>query len=51
MATIPQIRSRLLEVFPKKQADLLAHVVIEVHDDLVNLADFHALTLRGQETR
>jgi hypothetical protein len=43
MATIPQIRTRLLEVFPEKQADVLAHVVIEAHDDLVNRADFHAL--------
>jgi len=44
MATIPQIRNRLLEGFPEKQADLLAHVVIEAHDDIVNKADFHALT-------
>ena len=44
MATIPQIRNRLLEAFPEKQADVLAHVVIEAHDDLVNQADFHALT-------
>jgi hypothetical protein len=44
VATIPQIRNRLLEGFPEKQADLLAHVVIEAHDDLVNQADFHALT-------
>ena len=44
MATIPQLRSRLLEGFSEKQADLLAHVVIEAHDDLVNQADFHALT-------
>jgi hypothetical protein len=44
MASISQIRSRLLEEFPEKQADLLAHVVIEAHDDLVNQADFHALT-------
>ncbi|MFM9195475.1 MAG: hypothetical protein ACKOWG_07015 [Planctomycetia bacterium] len=44
MATIPQIRERLLEGFSDKQADLLAHVVIEAHDDLVNRADFHALT-------
>ena len=44
MVTIPQIRTRLLEVFPEKQADVLAHVVIEAHDDLVNQADFHALT-------
>jgi hypothetical protein len=44
MATIPQIRTRLLEVFPERQADVLAHVVIEAHDDLVNQADFHKLT-------
>jgi hypothetical protein len=44
MASIPQIRNRLLEGFPEKQADLLARVVIEAHDDLVNQADFHALT-------
>jgi len=34
MATIPEIRNRLLEGFSEKQADLLAHVVIEAHDDL-----------------
>ena len=44
MATIPQIRDRLLAGFPENQADLLAHVVIEAHDDLVHRADFHALT-------
>lgn len=44
MATIPQIRARLLEAFPENQADLLARVVIESHDDLVNRADFHQLT-------
>jgi hypothetical protein len=44
MATIPQIRNRLLEGFPEAQADLLARVVIEAHDDLVNRSDFHALT-------
>lgn len=44
MATIPEIRNRLLEGFSEKQADLLAHVVIEAHDDLVNRADFHKLT-------
>lgn len=44
MATIPQIRLRLLEAFPENQADLLARVVIESHDDLVNRADFHQLT-------
>ncbi len=44
MATIPQIRTRLLEVFPERQADVLAHVVIEAHDDLMNQADFHKLT-------
>ena len=44
MASIPQIRNRLLEEFPEKQADLLARVVIEAHDDLENQADFHALT-------
>lgn len=44
MASIPQIRNRLLEGFSEKQADLLAHVVIEAHDDLVNQADFRALT-------
>lgn len=49
MATIPQIRDRLLEGFPEKQANLLAHVVIEAHDDLVNRADFHALTGVVQE--
>lgn len=44
MASIPQIRDRLLTVFPANQADVLAHVVAEAHDDVVNKADFHALT-------
>jgi hypothetical protein len=44
VATIPQIRTRLLEFFPEQQADVLAHVVIEVHDDLATQADFHKLT-------
>jgi hypothetical protein len=44
MATIPQLRTRLLEVFPEKQAEVLAHVVIEAHDDLVTQADLHKLT-------
>ena len=34
MASIPQICNRLLEGFLEKQADFLAHVVIEAHDDL-----------------
>ncbi|MCE2726708.1 MAG: hypothetical protein LW698_08015 [Planctomycetaceae bacterium] len=44
MTTISQLRDRLLEVFSEKQADVLAHVVIEAHDDLVTRADFHELT-------
>jgi len=44
MATIPQIRTRLLEVFPEQQADVLAHVLVESHDDLVTQADLHKLT-------
>jgi len=44
MATSPHIRSRLLEVFPEKQTDVLAHVVIEAHDDLLTQADFYKLT-------
>jgi hypothetical protein len=44
MATIPQLRDRLLEVFSEKQADVLAHVVIEAYDNLVSRADFHELT-------
>jgi hypothetical protein len=44
MATIPQIRTRLLEVFPERQADVLAHVVVESHDDLATQADLHKLT-------
>jgi len=43
MPTISQLRDRLLEVFSEKQADVLAHVVIEAHDDLVTRADFHEL--------
>jgi hypothetical protein len=44
MDTIPQIRTRLLEFFPEQQADVLAHVVIEAHEDLVTQADLHKLT-------
>lgn len=44
MATVPQIRDRLLEVFSEKQADVLAHVVVEAYDNLVSRADFHELT-------
>lgn len=44
MTSISQLRDRLLEVFSEKQADVLAHVVIEAHDDLVTRADFHELT-------
>jgi len=44
MATIPEIRTRLLEVFPERQADVLAHVVVESHDDLATQADLHKLT-------
>ena len=44
MATIPQIRTRLLEVFPERQADVLAHVLVESHDDLATQADLHKLT-------
>ena len=44
MATIPQIRSRLAGHFSEEQADVLAHVVIEAHDDLVTQADLHKLT-------
>ena len=44
MATIPQIHTRLLVVFPERQADVLAHVVVESHDDLVTQADLHKLT-------
>jgi len=44
MATIPQIRDRLLKEFPEPQADLLAHVVTEAYDSLVTKADLHELT-------
>lgn len=44
MATIPQLRDRLQEVFSEKQADVLSHVVIEAYDNLVSRADFHELT-------
>lgn len=44
MASIPKIRDRLKDFFSAEQADVLAHVVIEAHDDLVNQGDFHALT-------
>jgi len=44
MATIPQIRNRLLEGFPEQQADLLAHVFVESHDELVTKAELNELT-------
>jgi uncharacterized protein YifN (PemK superfamily) len=44
MATIPQIRARLLEGFPEPQADLLAHVFVESHDALVTKAELNELT-------
>ena len=44
MATIPQIRNRLLEGFPEPQADLLAHVFVESHDELVTKAELNELT-------
>jgi polyhydroxyalkanoate synthesis regulator phasin len=44
MATIPQIRSRLLQGFPEPQADLLAHVFVESHDELVTKAELNELT-------
>ncbi|MEI7782064.1 MAG: hypothetical protein WCJ18_09100 [Planctomycetota bacterium] len=44
MATIPQIRNRLLEGFPEPQADLLAHVFVESYDALVTKAELNELT-------
>lgn len=44
MATIPQIRSRLLEQFPDPQATLLAHVFVESYDALVTKAELNELT-------
>lgn len=44
MATVSQIRERLIGVFSETQADVLAHVVVESRDHLVTGADFHALT-------
>jgi hypothetical protein len=44
MATIPQIRDRLLKEFSEPQADLLAHVVTDVYDSLATKADLHELT-------
>lgn len=44
MATIPQIRSRLLSQFPEPQADLLAHVFVESHDELATKAEMNELT-------
>ncbi len=44
MATIPQIRNRLLQQFPEPQADLLARVFVESHDELVTKAELNELT-------
>jgi chromosome segregation ATPase len=44
MATVPEIRDRLLEAFPEKQASLLANVVMDARADLPTRSDFHELT-------
>jgi hypothetical protein len=44
MATIPHIRTRLLQEFPEPQADLLARVFVESHDELVTKAELNELT-------
>jgi len=44
MATIPTIRNRLLQEFPEPQADLLARVFVESHDELVTKAELNELT-------
>jgi len=44
MATIPSIRNRLLQEFPEPQADLLARVFVESHDELVTKAELNELT-------
>ena len=44
MATIPQIRNRLLQQFSEPQADLLARVFVESHDELVTKAELNELT-------
>ena len=44
MTLVSEIRSRLVRAFPENQADLLAEVLVESHAELVNRADFHALT-------
>jgi hypothetical protein len=44
MATIPHIRNRLLQQFPEPQADLLARVFVESHDELVTKAELNELT-------
>jgi len=49
MATIPQIRDRLLKEFSEPQADLLAHVVTEAYDSLATKADLHGLTVVVRE--
>jgi hypothetical protein len=48
MATIPQIRDRLLKEFSEPQADLLAHVVTEAYDSLATKADQLLDTVEGQ---
>ena len=44
MVTIPHIRNRLLQEFPEPQADLLARVFVESHDELVTKAELNELT-------
>ena len=44
MATLPHIRNRLLQEFPEPQADLLARVFVESHDELVTKAELNELT-------
>lgn len=44
MPPVPTIRDRLLQEFPEPQANLLARVFVESHDELVAEAELNELT-------
>jgi hypothetical protein len=44
MVTIAKMKSELLAGFPEPQADLMARVFVQAHDELVTKAEFNELT-------
>ena len=44
MVTIAKMKADLLAAFPEPQADLMARVFVQAHDELVTKAEFNELT-------